>query len=168
MIPCLITAPLALILYGIGIQHQLHWICPTIGLGLCKCVWFRLVTFADKIDSVSFAIAQGTNVCLVYVIDGYRPVAGEVTLAVMGFKCKCAPSARFGIEELTLLSSTLWLCPQFLHQPLDRPIWIPKRLRNYGGHLGNCYSDVGTAIHVGETASTCHMELVHCGSNPLE
>ena len=24
--------------------------------------------------------------CLVYVIDAYRPVAGEVTLAVMGFK----------------------------------------------------------------------------------
>lgn len=29
-----ITAPLALVLYGVGIQHQLHWICPTIGLGL--------------------------------------------------------------------------------------------------------------------------------------
>jgi hypothetical protein len=25
-------------------------------------------------------------VCLVYVIDAYRPVAGEVTLAAMGFK----------------------------------------------------------------------------------
>jgi len=36
MIPCLITTPLALILYGVGIQHKLHWICPTIGLGLCK------------------------------------------------------------------------------------------------------------------------------------
>lgn len=31
-----ITAPLALILYGVGIQYQLHWICPTIGLGLRK------------------------------------------------------------------------------------------------------------------------------------
>ena len=35
---------------------------------------------------VNFAIVQGTNVALVYVIDAYRPVAGEVTLAVMGFK----------------------------------------------------------------------------------
>ncbi|KAK3337295.1 major facilitator superfamily domain-containing protein [Cercophora scortea] len=69
MIPSLITAPLALILYGVGIEHQLHWICPTIGLGL-----------------LNFSIVQGTNVCLVYVIDAYRPVAGEVTLAVMGFK----------------------------------------------------------------------------------
>lgn len=35
---------------------------------------------------VNFAIVQGTNVALVYVIDAYRPVAGEITLAVMGFK----------------------------------------------------------------------------------
>ncbi|KAH8196873.1 hypothetical protein TruAng_008955 [Truncatella angustata] len=59
---CLITTPLSLVLYGVGIEKQLHWICPTIGLGL------------------------RTNVCLVYVIDAYRPVAGEITLAVMGFK----------------------------------------------------------------------------------
>ncbi|KAK0630021.1 major facilitator superfamily domain-containing protein [Bombardia bombarda] len=69
MIPCLIAAPLALILYGVGIEHKLHWMCPTIGLTL-----------------LNFAVVQGTNVCLVYVIDAYRPVAGEVTLAVMGFK----------------------------------------------------------------------------------
>lgn len=30
----MITAPLAMILYGVGIEHKLHWICPTIGLGL--------------------------------------------------------------------------------------------------------------------------------------
>ncbi|KUI54074.1 hypothetical protein VP1G_01427 [Cytospora mali] len=65
----LITAPLAMILYGVGIQKKLHWICPTIGLGL-----------------VNFSIVQGTNIVLVYVIDAYRPVAGEITLTVMGFK----------------------------------------------------------------------------------
>lgn len=32
----LITTPLALVLYGAGIQYDLHWMCPTIGLGLCK------------------------------------------------------------------------------------------------------------------------------------
>lgn len=35
---------------------------------------------------MNFTIVQSTNVCLVYVIDAYRPVAGEITLAVMGFK----------------------------------------------------------------------------------
>ncbi|KAI1844279.1 hypothetical protein JX265_007882 [Neoarthrinium moseri] len=69
MMLSLVTAPLALVLFGVGIEKQLHWICPTIGLGL-----------------LNFSISQGTNVCLVYVIDAYRPVAGEITLAVMGFK----------------------------------------------------------------------------------
>ncbi|KAJ6446314.1 putative MFS-type transporter [Purpureocillium lavendulum] len=68
MLSC-ITSPLALVLFGVGIQHRLHWICPTIGLGL-----------------LNFSITQATNICLVYVIDAYRPVAGEITLAVMGFK----------------------------------------------------------------------------------
>ncbi|PNP42807.1 hypothetical protein TGAMA5MH_05550 [Trichoderma gamsii] len=64
-----ITAPLALILYGVGIQYKLHWICPTIGLGL-----------------LNFSITQSNTICIVYVIDSYRPVAGEITLAVTGFK----------------------------------------------------------------------------------
>ncbi|KAH6888685.1 major facilitator superfamily domain-containing protein [Thelonectria olida] len=65
----MITTPLALVLYGVGIQHQLHWIVPTIGLGL-----------------LNFSITQAASVSLVYVIDSYRPVAGEVSLAVLGFK----------------------------------------------------------------------------------
>ncbi|EGX94075.1 MFS transporter [Cordyceps militaris CM01] len=64
-----ITAPLALFLFGVGIEHRLSFVCPTIGLAL-----------------LNFYITQATTVCLVYVIDSYRPVAGEVTLAVMGFK----------------------------------------------------------------------------------
>ncbi|KAL6804710.1 MFS general substrate transporter [Trichoderma sp. SZMC 28013] len=64
-----ITAPLALVLYGIGIQYKLHWICPTIGIGL-----------------INFSITQANTICIVYVIDSYRPVAGEITLAVTGFK----------------------------------------------------------------------------------
>jgi hypothetical protein len=34
ILPSLITMPLSLILYGVGIEYKLHWICPTIGLGL--------------------------------------------------------------------------------------------------------------------------------------
>jgi hypothetical protein len=30
----LITTPLRLILYGVRIQNKLHWMCPTISLGL--------------------------------------------------------------------------------------------------------------------------------------
>lgn len=37
-----ITAPLALILYGVGIEQKLHWMCPTIGLALCESVGFNI------------------------------------------------------------------------------------------------------------------------------
>ena len=36
IIVSMITSPLALVLYGVGIGKELHWIVPTIGLGLCK------------------------------------------------------------------------------------------------------------------------------------
>jgi len=66
-----ITTPLALLLYGAGIQYHFHWMCPTIGIAL-----------------LNFSIVQATNVALVYTIDSYRPIAGEVTLTTMAFKCK--------------------------------------------------------------------------------
>ncbi|KAL2129075.1 hypothetical protein VTI74DRAFT_8267 [Chaetomium olivicolor] len=64
-----VAAPVGLGIFGVGVGRGLHWMVPVLGIGL-----------------LNFAIVQGTNVCLVYVIDAYRPVAGEVTLAVMGFK----------------------------------------------------------------------------------
>ncbi|KAH6853726.1 major facilitator superfamily domain-containing protein [Chaetomium sp. MPI-CAGE-AT-0009] len=48
-------------------------ILPVVGIGLSN-------------RTVNFAIVQGTNVALVYVIDAYRPVAGEITTTIMAFK----------------------------------------------------------------------------------
>lgn len=75
----LISTPLSLILYGVGIQKGLHWMCPTVGLAL-----------------LNFSVVQATNVALVYTIDAYRPIAGEVTLTTMGFKCEylCIQSSK--------------------------------------------------------------------------
>lgn len=67
----LIASPLGLILYGVGIEDKMHWIVPTLGLGF-----------------LSFAIAQVTNVTLTYVIDSYRPIAGETIVTQLAFKCK--------------------------------------------------------------------------------
>ncbi|KAK0384834.1 hypothetical protein NLU13_7312 [Sarocladium strictum] len=64
-----ICGPLALVLYGVGIEHKLHWIVPTIGIGL-----------------INFAITQATNVSLVYTIDCYRPIAGEIVVTQLAFK----------------------------------------------------------------------------------
>ncbi|KAJ4989591.1 hypothetical protein SVAN01_04968 [Stagonosporopsis vannaccii] len=65
----IVTAPVALVLYGAGIQYKLHWICPTIALGL-----------------INFSIVQATNVSLVYTVDCYRPVAGEIVVTQMAWK----------------------------------------------------------------------------------
>ncbi|KAI0475997.1 major facilitator superfamily domain-containing protein [Xylariaceae sp. FL0804] len=65
----LVTGPLALILYGVGIQKHLHWICPVVGLAL-----------------INFTIVQAANISVVYMIDCYRPIAGEVTQTQYAFK----------------------------------------------------------------------------------
>ena len=37
---------------------------------------------------MTFSIVQATNITLVYTIDSYRPVAGEITVTQLAFKCK--------------------------------------------------------------------------------
>ena len=90
MVVSMITSPLALILYGVGIGKELHWIVPTIGLGLCKSRG-RLredMREANPRCTVNFSIVQATNISLVYTIDAYRPVAGEITVSQFAFKCE--------------------------------------------------------------------------------
>ncbi|CAK7226978.1 hypothetical protein SBRCBS47491_006413 [Sporothrix bragantina] len=65
----LVTAPLSLILYGVGIGKGLHWIVPTIGMGL-----------------LGFSVVQSSNITVVYMIDCYRPIAGEITVTQYAFK----------------------------------------------------------------------------------
>ncbi|KAK1637438.1 hypothetical protein BDP81DRAFT_317979, partial [Colletotrichum phormii] len=69
MVISLITGPLSCILYGLGFGKKLHWICPTIGIGL-----------------VNFTTVQSNNVALVYILDSYRPIAGEVIVTQSFFK----------------------------------------------------------------------------------
>ncbi|GLA19145.1 hypothetical protein AnigIFM62618_006808 [Aspergillus niger] len=64
-----VCAPVSLILYGVGIQNECHWIVPVLGLGL-----------------LNFAIVQATNVSMVYCIDCYRPAVGEVSVSILAFK----------------------------------------------------------------------------------
>ena len=84
----LIASPLALTLYGVGIQQKLHWMVPTLGLGLCEFYLSDFLITYQLTRPVSFAITQATNVSLVYTIDAYRPVAGEIVVTQLGFKGK--------------------------------------------------------------------------------
>ncbi|CZR64498.1 related to MFS transporter [Phialocephala subalpina] len=65
----MIAAPVALILYGAGLEYKLPFMVPIFGLSL-----------------LTFSIGQGINISFVYTLDAYGPVRGEVTIAQLAFK----------------------------------------------------------------------------------
>jgi MFS family permease len=81
-----ITGPLALALYGCGIEWKMHWMVPTLGIGLSKFFLLSCMTKTTLTFAVNFTITQATNVSLVYTIDSYRPIAGEIVVTQLAFK----------------------------------------------------------------------------------
>ncbi|CZR69982.1 related to HOL1 protein (member of major facilitator superfamily) [Phialocephala subalpina] len=57
--------PGSLLLYGLGINYKTHWIVPTL---------------------VSFGSSAAIGISVVYTIDCYRPIAGEVVVSQVVFK----------------------------------------------------------------------------------
>ena len=68
-----------------------------------------------------------------YVIDAYRPVAGEITLAVMGFKCKSRPTSVLQHCGSNTLAALFGFLLSFYTNP-----WIDKSgyLDAYGAMAG--------------------------------
>lgn len=91
----LISGPLGLIIYGAGIDQQWHWIVPVIGLGLCRLTHISEELVLTGPILVSFTVVQATNITLVYAIDAYRPVAGEIIVAQFGFKCELLRCSQY-------------------------------------------------------------------------
>ncbi|KEZ43093.1 hypothetical protein SAPIO_CDS4966 [Scedosporium apiospermum] len=69
MVIGMVLMPVSIILYGLGLNYQLHWIVPTIALGI-----------------FGFCLVIVGNVSLAYTVDAFRPIAGEVVVTQMGFK----------------------------------------------------------------------------------
>ncbi|EMR69582.1 putative mfs transporter protein [Eutypa lata UCREL1] len=65
----LFLLPASMIMYGFGLAYGTHWIVPILGLGL-----------------LGFSLTQSTNIVIVYVIDAYRPIAGECVVSQLSFK----------------------------------------------------------------------------------
>ncbi|KAJ5746508.1 major facilitator superfamily domain-containing protein [Penicillium odoratum] len=86
LIITIILGPLSLILYGVGLQEKLHWIVPTLSFGICEHINFAILLCWLTFLGVNFVIVQATTVTLVYAIDSYRPIAGEVIVTQMAFK----------------------------------------------------------------------------------
>ncbi|BCS30614.1 uncharacterized protein APUU_80917S [Aspergillus puulaauensis] len=61
--------PASLLLYGLGINYKAHWMVPTLGIFL-----------------FSFGSSAAIGISVVYTIDCYRPIAGEIVVAQVAFK----------------------------------------------------------------------------------
>jgi hypothetical protein len=47
----------------------------------------KLVSYPKTDGAVNFSLVQSSNIVLVYTIDSYRPVGGEVVVSQFAFKC---------------------------------------------------------------------------------
>ena len=131
-----ILTPAGLILYGESIHNHLHWSAPTIALGICKelasTLSLKLVT--DVAALVMFTMVQSNNVVIVYTVDSYRPVSGEVLVSQFAFKCKPNEPRVQGIviqykdsSALTYadLISLFRVPAKLLYESLGRQVWLP-------------------------------------------
>lgn len=165
MVVSMITSPLALILYGVGIGKELHWIVPTIGLGLCKSRgWLREdIREANPRYTVNFSIVQATNISLVYTIDAYRPVAGEITVSQFAFKCEFRLSSPAGtlphLTDSVASNSRLRFPPLLLHQSLDRPGRICQGIWRNGGYLWRNHRALACVLLLWQPDQTCQLGM---------
>ena len=87
----MVAYPASLLLYGLGIHFETHWIVPTLGLFVCNynsCYPEFEESFADIFSTVSVGSSAAIGISVVYTIDCYRPIAGEVVVSQIVFKCK--------------------------------------------------------------------------------
>lgn len=99
---------------------------------------------------MSFSVVQATNITLVYTIDVYRPIAGEITVTQHAFKCKwwLRPDLSFVFSRLCRNTQRLWdfSYPSTLTRGLKKlgikslsVLWLASREDSfYFGFLSTC------------------------------
>jgi hypothetical protein len=80
MILPLIFGPAGLLMWGIGLQDRLHWAVPAVGSGISYAV-----------------LCAVPNIGMTYVVDAYRPVAGEAMTSLTAFKNTFAFGLSFAV-----------------------------------------------------------------------
>ncbi|OAA68002.1 Major facilitator superfamily domain, general substrate transporter [Niveomyces insectorum RCEF 264] len=65
----LLFGPAGLLMWGFGLQYQLHWAVPAVGSGISYGV-----------------LCAVPNIGMTYVVDAHRPVAGEAMTSLTAFK----------------------------------------------------------------------------------
>jgi len=75
-----IFAPVGLLMWGFGLGRHMHWIVPTVGTSITYGV-----------------LAAVQTICLTYIVDGYRAVAGEAMTSVTAYKNTIAFALSFAV-----------------------------------------------------------------------
>jgi hypothetical protein len=80
MVPAIIFGPVGIMLWGAGLAQNLHWTIPVAGTA---------VTYG--------VLSLVPSVGMSYVIDSYKPLAGEAITALTAFKNTFAFAISFGV-----------------------------------------------------------------------
>ena len=73
-------APIGLLLWGFGLGNHLHWIVPIAGTSITYGV-----------------LAAVQTIALTYIVDSYRPMAGESMTSVTAYKNTIAFGLSFAV-----------------------------------------------------------------------
>jgi len=96
---------------------------------------------------LNFSIVQAANIALVYTIGSYCPIAKEVTLTTLTFKCIC-------YSDHNCYSPTCRRCfrfpPILLYEFMDRRIRLSECLRCNGRDIFCCSVVLGCALRLGK------------------
>lgn len=75
-----VFAPVGLLMWGLGLHNHLHWIVPCVG------------------SSITYGVLGAVQtICLTYIVDGYRAVAGEAMTSVTAYKNTIAFGLSFAV-----------------------------------------------------------------------
>jgi hypothetical protein len=108
MIIPLIFGPLGLLMWGIGLGDRLHWAVPAVGSGISTAV-----------------LCAVPNIGMTYVVDSYRPVAGEAMTGLTAFKNTVAFGFSFGVIPWIQRNGLSQVSIQFPEEKIHSDLWNP-------------------------------------------
>lgn len=122
------------------------------------------------LQTVSFGSSAAIGISVVYTIDCYRPIAGEIVVSQVVFKCRLFLSpGRF--SETSVLIDGCSSCHYFSHVILREPVGESGRLCRgvcRHGKLQFCHlGTVDSSVHLGQTDSCCHLQMAGDATRPL-
>jgi hypothetical protein len=141
-----ITGPLALALYGCGIKWQMHWIVPTIGIGLSKSL--NLLSFFDPL-----------LIEMLILFSQFHYHSSYQCLPCVHHR-QLSPHCWRNCRYPTSFQVCLRLPARLLHKPLGGNPRLQYRIRRDGCHLWRRSYLLDSVLHLGQNDSPNYPQLV--------